>query len=92
MNVNYVTPPHTVHTIKNCLCFAEQLSDHRDIQLFQDISNDTGLDEDIPISILTGNGPGFTPANPMALVPRSKPTASQNKPHRLRAKYHRRLL
>jgi hypothetical protein len=87
MNVNFITPPHTARTIKSCLCFAEQLADVQDFQLFPDVNCESGLDEDTPISILTGIGSGFTPENPMALVPHSKPTTS----HRLKAKYNRRL-
>jgi len=85
MNVNFITPPHTAHTIKSCLCFAEQLADGQDLQLFPDVYSDCGVDEDTPISILTGNGSGFTAENPMALVPYSKPTTG----HRLKAKYNR---
>jgi hypothetical protein len=93
MNVNFITPPYTAHAIKRCLCFAEQLLDHMNIQLFMNLSSELGLDDKAEVSILTGDGPGFTPDDPMALVrcpPSPKPTQTQKR-YRLRAKYNRHL-
>jgi hypothetical protein len=51
------------------------------------------LDNTTQVSILTGDGPGFTPDDPMALVrcPPSPKPAKTEKRYRLKAKYNRRL-
>jgi hypothetical protein len=93
MNVNFITPPHTAGTIRRCLSFAEQISDHQNVELFLDLSSESALEEDTQMSVLTGDETGFTPDDPMALVQfptRQKPASASNAYH-VKAKYNRRM-
>jgi hypothetical protein len=63
-----VTPPHTVASLKRCICEVEEISQSACIRgkLFDTTSSESPL-SDGPISILTGDGPGSTPEEPIAL-------------------------
>lgn len=63
-----VTPPHTVASLKRCICNFEGIPQaFIRGQLFSDISSESPMD-DGRISILTSDGPGFNPEQPMSLI------------------------
>ena len=63
-----VTPPHTVTSLKRCICDIERIPQaFIRGQLFSDISSESPMNKG-RISILTSNGPGFKPEQPMAFI------------------------
>jgi hypothetical protein len=62
-----VAPPHSPASIKRCISRVEKNPALAHADLFADISCDTPLKEG-PISILSTDGPGLSPDDPMAIV------------------------
>jgi hypothetical protein len=63
-----VTPPHTVASLKRCICGVEGISESACIrgQVFATISGESAL-SDGPVSILTSGGLGATPDEPISI-------------------------
>jgi hypothetical protein len=62
-----IAPPHSPASIKRCISRVEKTAALAHANLFADISCDTPLKEG-HISILSTNGPGLSPNEPMAIV------------------------
>ncbi|KIM81236.1 hypothetical protein PILCRDRAFT_821690 [Piloderma croceum F 1598] len=63
-----VTPPHTVTSLKHCICDIERIPQaFIRGQLFSNILSESPMNEG-RISILTSNGLGFKPEQPMAFI------------------------
>jgi hypothetical protein len=62
-----VAPPHSPATIKRCISRVEKSPALADADLFVDLSSDAPLEEN-HISILSTDGPGLSPNEPMAIV------------------------
>jgi len=62
-----VAPPHTPASIKRCISRVERTPELAQADLFAEISSDTPLKEG-HISILSNDGPGLSPNEPMAIV------------------------
>ena len=61
-------PPHTVSSIKRCLCHLENIGDYENTGLFIAASCRSAMDNTDKVSILSHSGPGAIPQEPMALV------------------------
>jgi hypothetical protein len=69
-----VTPPHTVASIKRCICKVETIiNKDQDVQLFGSASETTPMGDNEHIAILDGTGPGSSPKQPLALVCKDMP-------------------
>src|ERR1700727_355306 len=68
IDASLVAPPHTAASLKRCISNAERLTPFVCDKLFVDISSESPMDDDLDISILTGQGLGNTPEDAMALV------------------------
>jgi hypothetical protein len=62
-----VAPPHTVASIKRCLCSIEKIGDYNGSKIFSDLSSEDPLEEG-HIPLMAYEGPGATPEWPMVLV------------------------
>jgi len=62
-----VAPPHTVASIKRCLCAIERIGDYKGSKIFAELSSEDPLEEG-HIALMTYEGPGATPEWPMVLV------------------------
>ena len=62
-----VAPPHSLASIKRHISRVEEAPSFAKADLFEDISSDAPMEE-YRISILGTDGPGLSPANPMAIV------------------------
>jgi hypothetical protein len=62
-----IAPPHSPASIKRCISRVERMPAIAHADLFVDISSDTPL-KDGYISILSTDGPGLSPNEPMAIV------------------------
>jgi len=67
IKANQVKPPHTVSSLKRCILKAEDLPSWVDINLFADISSQSPMTEG-RISLLTRDGFGFMPEEPIVLI------------------------
>jgi hypothetical protein len=67
IRVDSVAPPHSPASIKRCISRVEKTPALTHADLFADISCDTPLKEG-HILILSTNGPGLSPNEPMAVV------------------------
>jgi len=65
---NLVPPPHTVASLKNCICRTEDIRDSASTSLFVSRSSQSALGDDMPIAITTSPGPGYKAEDPIALV------------------------
>jgi hypothetical protein len=65
-----VAPPHSILSLKCCLCNYEELdiNDHANTNLFLSASSRSPMDDDREASILEGSGLGSKPEDPLALV------------------------
>ena len=71
IRVNWIAPPYTAFSILRCIKRAEcvpELITSGTPHLFANISSNTPISSDQYISILTGDSPGLTQDEPMALV------------------------
>jgi hypothetical protein len=68
VRANSVAPPQTVHLIKRRLCQIENISDYLGSILFLSGSSLSPLNGTERVSILTPDGPGSSPDEPMELV------------------------
>ena len=62
--MNFIPPPRTARIVKRSFCAAEE-SRYEWTGLFSDLFSKMPLDD---FAVLTSDGPGCTPGNPMALV------------------------
>lgn len=62
-----VPPPHTAASIMKCISNTERFKNTMQRQLFVNIYSEFPIGEG-HVSILAGDRPGSTPANPMAIV------------------------
>ena len=69
IRVDSVAPPHCPTSIKQCISRVEGNTAFAFANLFADTSSDTPLREG-HISLLTTDGPGLSPDEPMAIVQR----------------------
>jgi hypothetical protein len=67
IRVDSVAPPHSPASIKRCISRVEKAPALAHADLYTDISCDTPLKEGY-ISILSTDGPGLSPDEPMAIV------------------------
>jgi hypothetical protein len=67
IRADFVAPPHSPATIKRCISRVERTPAIAHADFFVDISCDTQL-KDGHISILSTDGPGMSPNEPMAIV------------------------
>lgn len=65
-----IAPPHTILSLKRCICKAEGITDHSRTTLFVANSSNSAMDDKGRISVSDQTGPGRDPAEPMALVVR----------------------
>jgi hypothetical protein len=64
-----VAPPHTVASIKRCICKVEKIPNKdQDVQLFGSASETTPMNDDEHLAVLEGTGPGSSPKLSLALV------------------------
>jgi hypothetical protein len=63
-----VTPPHTVLSLKKCLCRVEGFKDGQTMELFDSCTAQSPMDDKSTISLLTESGPGSSQHKPLALV------------------------
>jgi hypothetical protein len=63
-----VTPPHTVLSLKKCLCRVEGFKDGQTMELFDSCTAQSPMDDKRTISLLTESGPGSSQCKPLALV------------------------
>jgi hypothetical protein len=63
-----VAPPHTIASLKRCLCKQEGFSDYTHAKLFHSLSSQSPLDNNQDFSILSNTRPGHQPNDPLALV------------------------
>src|ERR1700729_4353850 len=68
VNTVLFAPPHTVSSIKRCLCHLENIGDYENTCLFIAASCRSAMDNTDKVSILSHSGPGAIPQEPMALV------------------------
>jgi hypothetical protein len=69
VNTILIAPPHTVISIKRCLCHLERISNYKNTSLFFTASCKSPMKDADQVSILNvGAGPGVRPSEPMALV------------------------
>ena len=68
IRAEFVTPPHSVATIKRCISKAEKIPVLAHADLFANISCNTPLKKDSHISILGTDCPGLSPTEPMSIV------------------------
>lgn len=64
----YVTPPHTVASIKRYIRKVESIPDQSVFDLYMDSQSREPLNDDELVPIMTGTGPGSDPREPLALV------------------------
>lgn len=62
-----VAPPHTVASIKRCLCAAERIGDFKGSKIFYDLTSESPMEAGA-VPIMTIDGPGSSPETPMVLV------------------------
>lgn len=72
VDVNFFAPPHTVASLKRCLARLENIDNYTRTGLFIDTSSRVPMDDADNVSILSSNGPGSVPDEPMALVVESE--------------------
>ena len=73
INTLFISPPHTVGSLKACIAKVEGLVTpgyalHRDMELFQDVNSDTGMSDTDVISFQGDTYPGSDEGDPVALV------------------------
>ena len=64
----FVAPPHTIASLKRCLCRQEGFNDYTDAKLFLSLSSQSPLNDDRHSSILSNTGPGYQANVPLALL------------------------
>jgi len=62
-----VAPPHTVASIKRCLCTIEHIGNYDGAKIFETLSSETPMEEG-HVSLMAHDGPGATSESPMVLV------------------------
>ena len=62
-----VPPSHTVSCLKNCIIMSEGISGH-DIQLFEDESSESAMNDSDVFALLSDTFPGFTEDRPIAIT------------------------
>jgi hypothetical protein len=62
-----VPPPHTVGSLKRCICKTEGLEDHNRASLFASVTSETSMDDGGRVSLLSNGGLGHVPEDPVAL-------------------------
>jgi hypothetical protein len=64
----HVAPPHTVGSLKCCICKYEGIADHESAHLFTSVTSQSAMDDGGRISLLSDGGLGHLPEDPLALV------------------------
>ena len=77
VNTLSVPPPHTVFSLKNCVIIAEDLLGH-DVQLFEDESSDSAMNDSDALSPLSDTFPGFIEDQPIAMTYESGTTNGED--------------
>lgn len=67
IDIDTITPPHTITSVKLRIAKAEQLDNARNAKLFTDMSSESPMDA-TRVSILNSNRPGSDAAHPMVYV------------------------
>jgi hypothetical protein len=67
IDINTITPPHTITSVKLRIGKAEQLDNARSAKLFTDMSSESPMDVK-RLSILNSNRPGSDAEHPMVYV------------------------
>jgi hypothetical protein len=67
IDINTITPPHTIDSVKLRIAKAEQLDNARNAKLFTDMSSESPMDVK-QVSILNSNRPGSDAEHPMVYV------------------------
>jgi hypothetical protein len=63
-----VTPPHTVISVKRCLCNVENIHCNTPTDLFSNISSKAPMDDIDYLPIVATPGPACTPNDPFVLI------------------------
>ena len=68
VNSSSVAPPHTVASLKACICKLEDINDPVSVNMFASRSSRSILDDNKQIAITSSPGPGYKAEDPIALV------------------------
>jgi hypothetical protein len=71
IEADHITPPHTVASIRKCICKAEGIESARWVttcKLFESAFSESAMDDKKHIAVLDESGPGSDPQKPLALV------------------------
>ena len=80
-----VAPPHTAASIKRFLSKQENISDHNCTNLYATIFSHSALEDGCYASVETGDGPGSSPQQPMALVISDPPKKTKKEVEKIEA-------
>jgi hypothetical protein len=80
-----VTPPHIIASVKRHICGREDIADHKNTRLFNNILSHTPLDDSKPVHIFDHAEIGSTSGDPVALV--MLEPGSTGYPYKLKANF-----
>ena len=80
-----LTPPHTIASVRRHICSREDIADHKNTRLFDNILSRTPLDDSKPVHILDRAGVGATSGEPVVLV--MLELGSAGYPYKLKANF-----